>query len=127
MKGGLVLLTVFVVLVALGARGMAAEAPRRLQHVVSFKFKADTLPKRIEELERAFSGLKSKIREIAAFEWGVNNSPEGKNKGFTHCFILTFRTEQDRDAYLVHPAHQEFVKQVRSAVEDVFVIDYWAQ
>jgi hypothetical protein len=127
MKSLIILLSVLLLLGGAFPLATAADAARRLQHVVSFKFKADAQPKRIQELERAFAGLKSKITEIVAFEWGVNNSPEGKNKGFTHCFVLAFRTEKDRDAYLVHPAHQEFVTLVRGVVEDVFVIDYWAQ
>ena len=29
----------------------------------------------------------------ASYEWGVNNSPEGKDLGFTHCFTLGFEDE----------------------------------
>jgi Stress responsive A/B Barrel Domain len=40
---------------------------------------------------------------------------------------VTFKTAEDRDAYLVHPAHKEFVKLVGPIVDDVFVIDFWAE
>ena len=58
---------------------------------------------------------------------GINNSPENKNKGCTHGFILTFHTEKDRDAYLVHPQHKEFGKLVGPLLDDVFVLDFWAK
>jgi hypothetical protein len=49
------------------------------------------------------------------------------DKGFTHGYILTFRSEKDRDAYLVHPEHQAFVDIVKPVVADVFVIDFWGK
>ncbi len=73
-----------------------------------------------------FKALKQKIPAIVAFEYGVNNSPEKKDLGCTHAFTLTFRSERDRDGYLPHPAHQEFVKLVGPLLAEVFVIDYWA-
>lgn len=97
----------------------------KLRHVVAFKFKETTSPQDIQRVEDAFAGLKSKIPQIQAFEWGLNNSPEGLNKGCTHGFILTFNSEKDRDAYLVHPDHVEFGKLVKPVLADVFVIDFW--
>lgn len=98
-----------------------------LRHVVSFKFKATSSPADIQKIETAFAALPGKIDAIRAFEWGTDNSPEGKAKGFTHCFLITFADEKGRDEYLPHPAHQAFVQVVGPHVEDVFVIDYWAQ
>lgn len=98
----------------------------RLQHVVSFKFKEDASPEQIDNLVRAFGELPRKIKEIKSFEWGTNVSPEKHDKGFTHMFIVTFKTEKDRDTYLTHPAHQDFVKLVGPIVADVFVIDFWS-
>lgn len=98
-----------------------------LRHVVAFKFKEKTSDAQIKELVKAFRGLKKKIPQIASFETGTNNSPENLNKGHTHAFILTFNSEEDRDAYLVHPDHKEFGKLVGPIVEDVFVIDFWAK
>jgi hypothetical protein len=49
------------------------------------------------------------------------------HKGFTHCWLLTFNSEKDRDAYLVHPDHKEFVKLAGPLIEDVFVIDFVAK
>ena len=98
-----------------------------LRHVVAFKFKDSASPADVKKVETAFRALKSKIPQIAGLEAGTNNSPENLNKGCTHGWILTFTSEMDRDAYLVHPDHQEFGKLVRPLVADVFVIDFWAK
>ena len=103
-------------------------SPKVLRHVVLFKFKDSTTPAQVKEVEQAFAALQTKIKEIKGFEFGTNNSPEGLNQGFTHCFTLTFNSDKDRDAYLPHPAHKEFgEKYVKPYLEKACVIDYWAQ
>ncbi len=111
--------------------GMTTEAAdkkkaKQLRHFVCFKYKAEASKAKIAGVEEAFAALENKITEIKAFEKGTNNSPEGLNKGFKHCYLITFGSEKDRDAYLVHPAHKKFVELVGPVVEDVFVVDYWA-
>src|SRR5690606_13298820 len=59
----------------------------QLRHVVLIKFKEGTSNEDIAKVEEAFGGLEDKIEEIKDYEWGTNNSPEGINKGFTHCFF----------------------------------------
>ena len=109
---------------------IAAERPAReprLRHVVSFKFKESATPDQIKEVEQAFKALKTKIPSIVNYEWGTNVSPEKLNKGFTHCFILTFNNEADRDTYLVHPDHKAFGTLLGPVLGDVFVIDFVAK
>lgn len=101
------------------------EMTKQLRHVVLFKFKENTTPTAIEKVEAAFVSLPSKIKEIKDLEWGLNNSPESLNKGFTHCFFVTFDTEEERAAYLPHPSHLAFVDVLSPHLEDVLVIDYW--
>ncbi|GAB4108788.1 MAG: hypothetical protein Kow001_07360 [Acidobacteriota bacterium] len=106
--------------------GFAAEKSGTLRHVVAFKFKPDASSDQVAKVVAEFRALKDKIPQIVAFETGTNVSPEGLDKGFTHAFVLTFRTAADRDAYLVHPDHQSFGKLVAPVLADVFVIDFWA-
>lgn len=98
-----------------------------LRHVVLFKFKEATTPEKIAEIEAAFAALPNKIPEIYSYEWGLNNSPEGLNKGLTHCFFLTFKSEADRATYLPHPDHKAFGALLTPHLEDVTVVDYWAK
>ena len=104
-----------------------AHAADRLQHVVSFKFKSTATAQDITKVEQAFRALKQSIPQIASLEWGTNVSKEKKDKGFTHCFILTFKSQEDLDAYLPHPEHKAFGKLVGPLLDDVFVIDFWAK
>src|SRR4051812_43346742 len=84
---------------------MSANAAEKLNHVVSFKFKSTASAQDIAKVETAFRALKQKISEIATYEWGTNVSKEKHDKGFTHCFILTFKDEKARDIYIDHPEH----------------------
>ena len=98
-----------------------------LFHVVSLKFKPGATPEQIGLVEKSFEGLKQKIPGIKSLKWGTNVSPEKHDKGFTHCFVLTFASEKDRDAYLVHEDHKAFGAVLKPVMADVFVIDFWAK
>ena len=98
-----------------------------LRHVVMFKFKDNTTPAQVKQVEDAFRALPSKIKEIKGFEWGLNNSPENLNQGLTHCFFLTFASEKDRAIYLPHPAHKAFGAVLTPYLDKAVVVDYWAK
>jgi len=100
---------------------------RKLRHVVMFKFKEGTAQSDIRKVEQAFKALPDKIPQIEGFEWGTNNSPEGLDKGFTHCFFLTFNSEADRAIYLPHPDHKAFGSMLGPYLDDVLVVDYWSE
>lgn len=102
-------------------------APKLLRHVVMFGWKNGTDTTAINKIVTAFKELPGKIALIKSFEYGTNNSPEGLNKGLTHCFLVTFSSEADRDGYLIHPAHKEFVSKLQPAPENITVLDYWAK
>ena len=103
------------------------EEKQQLRHVVLFKFQESSSPEDIKVVEEAFAALPAKINAIKNFEWGTNNSPEGLDKGFTHCFLVTFASEEDRATYLPHPDHKAFVDVLGPHLEDVLVLDYWAE
>jgi hypothetical protein len=98
-----------------------------LYHVVSIKFKEAAKPEQIKDVEKAFDALKGKIPGITSLHWGTNVSPEKRGKGFTHCFVLTFTSEKDRDTYLAHPEHKAFGKVLGPVMGDVMVMDFWSR
>lgn len=140
MKTKVLSLVLFVALISLSfiAKNWDSNSERTLQpttvkndsllrHVVLFKFKEGTSEKDIAKVQDAFTALPSKISEIAGYEWGLNNSPEGLEKGFTHCFFLTFKSEEDRATYLPHPDHKAFGEVLGPHLDDVLVVDYWTR
>ena len=103
------------------------EPQKLLRHVVIFSFKEGSTPDQIKSVTDAFAALPNKIKEIKAFEWGTNNSPENLNQGFTHCFLVSFASEKDREIYLPHPEHKAFVEILKPIMDKVLVIDYWTE
>ena len=101
---------------------LAADGP--VYHIVHFKFKADAKPEQIAKIETEFAALKGKIELVQTLEWGTDISPEKLGDGFTHCWVLTFKNEKDRDAYIVHPAHKAFVEIVMPVIEKPLVVDF---
>jgi Stress responsive A/B Barrel Domain len=98
-----------------------------LRHVVLLKFKEGTDAADIRKIENAFRALPSKINAIYDFEWGTDVSVENLQKGFTHCFFVSFLGEADRAIYIPHPDHKAFGTVLGPHLDDVFVIDYWAK
>ncbi|MEZ6087752.1 MAG: Dabb family protein [Pirellulaceae bacterium] len=107
------------------AEEKSAKQDRLLRHVVLFKFKETSSESDVQKIVDAFGTLKNKIPQIHAYEHGTDNSPEGLADGFTHCFLVTFKSEADRDAYLPHKEHLAFVDILKPHLDKVLVVDYW--
>jgi hypothetical protein len=123
MKTGITVVILFLVGVLVA---LAAAKNDQVKHVVVFKYKSKATSSQILEVTNAFKSLKDKIPGIESFEYGVNNSPENLNKGFTHVYLLTFKNSQSRDNYLPHPEHKNFGELLRKleVLEEPFVVDF---
>ena len=102
----------------------------RLQHVVSV---------RIDDAAAA-SGFDGALRGLAqhcaplelSVEGGPNVSREGKSRGLTHTYVITFpaadheAAEGALAAYLEHSAHTELSKRFGPFISDVAVSDFFA-
>jgi hypothetical protein len=100
-----------------------SEKPYR--HVVLFKFRQGTGEGTLRDIEKAFGRLAAKLPFVEGFEWGRNSSPEKLDRGYTHCFVVTFRDEAGRDAYLPHPDHQAFCREYLDPnLEEACVVDF---
>ena len=100
---------------------------KHLRHVVIFKFKDSSSPEDVQKVADTFYALKGAVPQIVDMEWGINNSPENFNQGFTHCFMLSYKSEQDLANYQLHPAHKAFQEVLKPHMEKVFVVDYWVK
>jgi Stress responsive A/B Barrel Domain len=119
------LLSLFLFALLTTATGFAADGPVR--HIVILKFKKDADPATVKKIEADFVALKTKIPLIQNLEWGTNVSAEDRAKGFTHCWIVTFKNTEDRDAYSVNPNHKAFAAELKDVIDDVFVFDFVPQ
>jgi hypothetical protein len=97
-----------------------------VRHILLGRFRPGTSDESIEAVFTAFRDTCRKIEGIVSFEYGTNNSPEGRNHGMTHVITLTFAGAQERDAYLVHAEHRKHAAWLGTLgiVEDLLVIDY---
>lgn len=111
----------------------------KVVHVVFFKFQADAEPHLVTKVlidcgpegssaSHFTDMLKIKIctdftnlasqcldangkKYIYSIAGGKDMSIEGKDKGFTHAFVITFKSVQDRDYYIrSDPIHAAFAK-----------------
>jgi len=95
-----------------------------IRHILFVRFKSDASLQSIEAVRAAFQAMPNKLDGIAKVEWGANNSPENKNRGFTHCIQMTFADESARDNYLPHPEHDALKEIFGAILEDITVLDY---
>jgi len=105
----------------------ASSKQKALRHIVCFTYKKEITKIQINNAVADFVALKNKISVIKDLEWGINNSTEGHNKGFTHCFNLTFNNKEALQKYLNHPSHLELIEKVKPILKNVFVFDYWVE
>jgi hypothetical protein len=97
-----------------------------LRHVVLFRWKPETSVAKLREIEDAFRALPGKISQIAGFEWGRDVSVQNLHQGFTHCFVVSFASEADRDVYATHPDHLAFIALCGPHRDGLLVVDYFA-
>ena len=96
-----------------------------LQHIVLISFLDKSTSKEIAAVKQAAESLK-KIPGVTALQFAENVSPEGLDKGYTHCLTMSFADEKVRDeVYLPHPLHQDFVAFFVPKTKAVLVFDYW--
>ena len=105
-------------------KGAPSVGQKVLRHAVFFKFKDSASEPDVNAVVDTFLSLEDSIPEIVGMEYGVNNSPEGLDDGFTHCFLVTFADQAALQRYVAHDGHTRLVKQALPLSGDLFAIDY---
>lgn len=95
-----------------------------IRHILLIKFKETAEPSKIEELWQLFESMPAKVEGVEAVEWGLNDSPEELNKGFSHAVVMTFTDEAGRQNYLPHPEHDALKDVFIPLIDDIVVFDY---
>ena len=96
-------------------------------HCVWVRFKDQIKPEQKLSIFGEISALQDKIPGIVDVKSGRNVSPEGLHAGFEDGFVVTFTSEDARDAYLVHPDHQiagsKIVEAAEGGLSGILVFD----
>jgi Stress responsive A/B Barrel Domain len=99
-----------------------------IRHVVFTKLRNDLSANEIEEIFAELAALQPLLPGLLAFSGGLNLSPEGLDKGYSHGFTVDFTDAVARDAYLIHPAHQKagarLVAATAGGIEGLAVLDF---
>lgn len=95
-----------------------------IRHILFITFTDSALPEQILAVRTAFLQIPDRIEGVTNVEWGINDSSEEKNAGFTHCVLMAFADEVARQRYLPHPAHMDLKAIFRPILQDIIVLDY---
>jgi hypothetical protein len=97
--------------------------PGKLQHIVLFRYDQQVTAAKRDEVVQRFLALQQECMRdgkpyLQSIETGSQNSHEGVAHGFEDAFIVTFKSEGDRNYYVgqpfvndsdyYDPAHQKF-------------------
>ncbi|BBG67778.1 Dabb family protein [Serratia marcescens] len=117
--------------------------PGLLKHIVLFKYKGNVTHTQRDAVTNRFLSLKRSMRlgaeapYILSIVEGMQNSGEGVDGGFEQGFIVTFKSEGDRNYYVgkplvdtegdydeAHDAFKQFVAPLLSDDNGVLVFDF---
>ncbi|MGE4509955.1 MAG: Dabb family protein [Sulfurimonadaceae bacterium] len=91
-------------------------------HIVMFKFKDENKALNIAKVQKKLMKLEETIPSLKMMEVGVNfnESP----RAFDLSLYSTFETEEDLEAYQVHPEHLQVVELIKEVTIESKVVDY---
>ena len=95
-----------------------------IRHILLISFKDTTSAEQATHVMNEFCTIPERIPGVVSVEWGVNNSPEGLNKQYSHTVLMTFADEASRENYLPHPEHEALKAVFVPLLEDIIVFDY---
>lgn len=95
-----------------------------IRHILLIKFIDEASLETIGQICDAFLHIPQLLEGVESVEWGINNSPEDKNAGYTHCVMMTFLDEQARQRYLPHPNHEALKSILLPVLKKIIVLDY---
>uniref|UniRef100_UPI003F7129A7 Dabb family protein n=1 Tax=Enterobacter ludwigii TaxID=299767 RepID=UPI003F7129A7 len=92
-----------------------------IRHILFITLTDNASHDEINAVRLAFLRIPQRVEGVTGVEWGVNDSPEGQNAGYTHYVLMTFADEAARLRYLPHPALKSIF---RAVLQDIVVLDF---
>lgn len=113
--------------------------PGLIRHMVMFRYKPGTSDAVRRQIREQFLAMQQTARRngkpyILSIETGLQNSGEGADQGLQEAFLLTFRSEGDRNYYVgtpvvnspayYEPTHERFKQFAFPHIQSAVVFDY---
>jgi len=95
-----------------------------IRHILLIKFNQTANASKIGDLKALFESMPEKVEGVSSVEWGLNDSPENMNQGYTHSVLMNFTDEAARQRYLPHPEHEALKEVFIPLLDDIVVFDY---
>ena len=96
------------------------------KHIVMWKLKESAMGKTREEnalmIKSELEKLPHLIPQISSYEVGINLS--SSERSCDVALSSEFKTEDDFEAYRVHPEHKKVVEKIRSVSDQTYVVDF---
>jgi len=93
-----------------------------IQHIVLLKFKPDTLPDDIADLEMRMDALPEAIVEIQSYEFG--RDLVGSKRSYDFGLVSLFANLEAVQRYQVHPEHLKLLELIKKICESVITVDF---
>jgi hypothetical protein len=89
-----------------------------IKHIVLLKWKDGVSSEQVDLVTSSFQNLKDQIPEIASYSFGKDASIYRGNADYA--LIAEFETEANFKAYVVHPKHQELLREITGPILESF-------
>ncbi|MGL4449975.1 MAG: Dabb family protein [Sarcina sp.] len=93
-----------------------------LKHIVMWKIKEENKNESVLKIKADLEALKGKVLEIVDIEVGIDMNVIENN--YDVILVSTFKSQEDLDAYQVHPMHIAAAKFIKSVAVSRVAVDY---
>lgn len=90
-----------------------------IRHVVLLKWNDKITPQAVENIGVELGKLKDDIEQIRSYEYGPDENLYKGNADYA--LVAEFASQAELDAYVVHPRHKQFLKEVAGPVLESFM------
>lgn len=97
---------------------------RLVRHLVGLKFKPGLTPQQRQEIIEATDSLVEQVPGITAYERGPNIDRRAMSAGIDWAILITFRSQEDLQAFRDHPAHRAHADKYRPWLADMVFVDW---
>ena len=91
-------------------------------HIVMFQFKEENKKANMIQAKQMLENLMGAVPSLKSIDVGLNFSKEERAMDLS--IITAFESEEDLEAYAVHPEHVKVVDFIKTVVEYSKVVDY---